>query len=692
MVRSPAIVLIAALVGMLSSLSSCRPTILATGARPAAERSEDGRAPAAAFFRKPLLSHVRISPDGRHVSGVHSRAGREILMIRETRGGELVPLAALDRDDAGASATLRRVGWASDDHLLLSVESPYRESGALRVQARQSRLILVPTDGGRMRYLGKRWENQEYFQYQDDIIHWLPDDPEHVLVSLRKPTEKGAGARRLHIRSGRMRTVAAPRTGVFRWAADHLGRVRAGWGEPRRDSERFLYARTSGEGSFEEILRWNPWEETGFDFAGFSEREEQIYVWKRDERGRRALYRYDLAEQRLEGVVYQHPEVDVGRLLHSRVDGKLLAAEVVTDRPRLQFLDEDARLLHASIDEALPNRTNRLISANRDETRFIVRSSSDIVPPQYYVFDREERSLSLLLSAYPELEGSTFSPMQAIEYEARDGLVIPGYLTVPADAGDAPLPTIVIPHGGPWARDVWGWDPVVQFLASRGFAVLQPNFRGSSGYGQAFESKGYGAWGLAMQDDITDGVAWLVERGIADPDRVGIFGVSYGGFAALYALVKEPGTFRAGASFAGVADPLTLLDDDQEYWGLIDDMEQLVGHRRRDRDALEAISPVRNAHRIRAPVLLAHGTKDPRVHVRHAHKLASALERNEADVEVLLYEGEVHGFLDERNEIDFYTRLAAFFERHLAPRPAGPPASEPLDDAGRAQAPTPARF
>jgi dipeptidyl aminopeptidase/acylaminoacyl peptidase len=367
-------------------------------------------------------------------------------------------------------------------------------------------------------------------------------------------------------------------------------------------------------------------------------------------------------------MLFGHPEVDVAGLRTSKRDGRLLAIGYVTDRPRLHFFDAAEQSLQAGIDRALPGRTNRFVSSDRDERYSILHSSGDTSPPRYFLFDHEQKRLDFLFSAYPELDGVELAPMQPIQYEARDGLVIPGYLTLPVGAGEAPFPLIVHPHGGPWARDVWGWDPVVQFLASRGFAVLQPNFRGSNGYGTEFEERGYGNWGLEMQDDVTDGARWLIEQAIADPDRIGIYGASYGGFTALRALQKEPDLFRAGASFAGVTDIPTLLADDRAYWGMLDDMEQLVGDRWSDREQLAAVSPARNADQIRAPVLVAHGTEDWRVHVKQAHAMADALESAGVEVEAHIYYGEVHGFIDERNKIDFYTKLADFFERHLAPR------------------------
>jgi len=216
----------------------------------------------------------------------------------------------------------------------------------------------------------------------------------------------------------------------------------------------------------------------------------------------------------------------------------------------------------------------------------------------------------------------------------------------------------------------------VQFLASRGFAVFQPNFRGSAGYGRRYTRLGYKQWGLAMQDDVTDAARWLVDRGTADPDRIGIYGASYGGYAALMALVRAPELFAAGASLAGVTDLITLLDDD-EWYGLNDWNTPMVGGRFSDRAQLRETSPAQNAERIRAPVLIAHGTEDPVVHVKHAELMADALRDRNKEVEEYLYEGEVHGFHDERNRIDFHDKLADFFTRHLSASRGSTPRSTP---------------
>ncbi|MEO1232755.1 MAG: S9 family peptidase [Myxococcota bacterium] len=625
-----------------------------------------GRPNAAAFFRRPAVSHLRLSPNGRAIAGILSRDGQETIVVFPASGGEPRPVGKLDRGEELKSWTVGELGWGSNDRLLVSVHMP--SPGAREINVRQSRLLLIDVATAEARYLGKRWPRQEYMQFQDQIISFLPEDPDGLLLGLWVPGQKGVGARRVDLGSGRLKTVASPRRGTLSWAVDHRDQVRVGLGEARWDSQNFIVARVGGSGGFKEILNWNPYEdEGGFTFAGFDPDPKKIYIKANTEDGRNGIYRFDLETGTRGEVLFAHPEVDAGRLHTSKVDGRLLSVSYVTDRRHLHFFDAGWKRLHERIAKALPDRENVLVSSDKEERLFIVSSSADNSPPSYYLLDTSRNSMTALFDAYPELAKVPLAPMEPITYLARDGLEVPGYLTQPIDGSKPPFPLIVHPHGGPWARDVWGWDPTVQFLVSRGFAVLQPNFRGSTGYGRAFTRRGRGRWGLEMQDDITDAALWAVEQGIADRDRVGIFGGSYGGYAALRALQVAPDLFRAGASFAGVTDLPSFLDDDSKYYGMIDDMEQLVGDRRSDRKRLEETSPARGASQIRGSVLIAHGTEDPRVQVDQAKRMARALEAVTVDVETYLYEGEVHGFLDERNEIDFYTRLAAFFERTLKP-------------------------
>ncbi len=662
-----------AAVAACASLGSCSSaTIAPSGARPPALADPAGRIPAAAFFRAPVLSHLALSPRGNYLAGIATQDGVELLVVRPTGGGEVRMLAKLDEP----GMQIRTVGWPSEERLLVSIEMP--SALAVGVRARQTRLLSVPLDGSPPRYLGRNWQHVEFSQFQDDIIDWLPDDPEHVLLSWWQPGDNGASVRQVNVESGTFRVAVRSMPFVTGWAVDHLHQVRAGWGYRPSGTRYFLYARISPEDDFEKVIEVDPFEESGFFFAGFSEDPARIYVFSNDETAREAVYSYDLTAKRLGPMVFGHPEVDVEALYTSPIDGRLLAIGYVTDRPHLHFLDDETRRDQAWIDRALPRTINRIVSTDRAERLVIVHASSDTVPPKYYLYDRASGDIGLLVEAYPELRPEQLAPMRYVSFRARDGLEIHGYLTLPKDAEPSNLPTIVYPHGGPSARDVWGFDPTVQFLASRGFAVFQPNFRGSTGYGTRHTELGYQQWGLAMQDDVTDGTRWLIEQGIADPGRIGIYGASYGGYTALMGLVKTPDLFRAGASLAGVTDLIGLLNDD-EWYGLDDWNSPTLGSKWSDRKKLRETSPAENAGRIRAPVLIAHGTEDPIVHVKQAEAMKDALEDAGAEVETYLYRDEVHGFIDERNHIDFHQRLAAFFERALAPETAqggvagGPP-------------------
>ena len=355
--------------------------------------------------------------------------------------------------------------------------------------------------------------------------------------------------------------------------------------------------------------------------------------------------------------------------------GKTLAVVYATDGFSRHFLDEEAKREYAALEQAIGGWVT-IEDQSLDRRLVIVSASSDTQPTSHHLYDRSKREAHALFSEHPELSAARLSAWQTLRYPARDGAEIPAYLTLPPGA-ERHLPVIVLVHGGPHERVVRAWDPEVQFLASRGFVVFQPNFRGSDGYGQAFREAGYRQWGLAMQDDVTDGVRWLIGQGIADPQRIGIYGASYGGYAALMGLVKTPELFRAGASYAGIASiPLMLADDE---WYLFDEYNKpTVGGGWDDRERLAETSPLENVGRIRAPVLLGHGENDPRVHVKQSQKMAEALREVGKAVEYLEFEHEAHGFLLEANRIRWYDRLAAFFAEHLAPPEAPAPRAAPI--------------
>jgi dipeptidyl aminopeptidase/acylaminoacyl peptidase len=321
--------------------------------------------------------------------------------------------------------------------------------------------------------------------------------------------------------------------------------------------------------------------------------------------------------------------------------------------------------LQAQIERAFKGKVTRVVNRSADGNLILLWAGAADDPGSYYVFDRKAKRMELFASPYNALVGKSFAAVKPVRYTARDGLSVPGYLTLPPGREAKGLPLIVMPHGGPFARDSYQFDPWVQLLASRGYAVLQPNFRGSTGYGRAYVERGYGQWGTGMQDDLDDGVAWLAKQGIADPKRVCMMGASYGGYAALWAAVRDPDKYRCAISFAGVTDVRAILKYDAKMASAPRYSKQMrkrvQGEEKRD---LAAISPLQQSKRIAVPVFIAHGEKDVTVPIDQAKKLIAALEKRGAALESVIYPNAAHGFDRTEDSLDFLKRVDAFLARH----------------------------
>ncbi|MGH7336946.1 MAG: alpha/beta hydrolase family protein, partial [Myxococcota bacterium] len=427
-----------------------------------------------------------------------------------------------------------------------------------RERRREYRMVALRVGTWRQRPGGTSWPLQVHPSLPGGVIHWRPDDPERVLINWWPSSEVGASALLARMRDGFPKEVVAATPGVNVWYADHQGRVRAGSGRSEDGINAIVVARVDDRAPFTELTGVGISQETDFEFAGFDADPTIVYLTAIGASGRRELFAYDLA-RRLRRAVHADERFDVGSLVHSPIDGALWAVEVDAEKPELHFFDKKAEREHAAIDNALAGTTNRIVSFDRDAKHAIVVVSGDTNPPDYYRYDRARKRMDFLFTGNPNLDRNRLSTTKPVRYTARDGLAISAYLTVPHGSSGKNLPAIVYVHDGPSERASWGWDPVVQFLASRGFAVFQPNYRGSTGYGREHERMGYGQWGLAMQDDLADGVRWLVSEGIANSTRVGAYGVGYGGYAALLAAAKTPELFRAAASFGAVTDLVDLL-------------------------------------------------------------------------------------------------------------------------------------
>jgi dipeptidyl aminopeptidase/acylaminoacyl peptidase len=386
---------------------------------------------------------------------------------------------------------------------------------------------------------------------------------------------------------------------------------------------------------------------------------------------KRALFQYDLKARKLGRMIFAHPTYDVpaGPPIVSDKTGKVLGVRYEAERPQVYWFDEDYKNYQAMIDNALPGMANDIKNWSKKEDRMLFHSHSEKTIGSYYLLDisdKKKPKMEKLLNLAEWVDPAKMSPMKPIQYTARDGLVIHGFLTIPNGSDGKNLPLIVHPHGGPTARDYWGWNADVQFLANRGYAVFQPNFRGSTGYGNKLRLAGFREWGGKMQNDITDGVKHLIAKGIADAKRIGIYGASYGGYATMAGLCFTPELYRCGINYVGVTDIDLILKEYPLPKKINDAIDAvMIADRSKDRDWIKSRSIQNNIDKVRAPVLMAYGMKDWRVPPKHGRILKRALDRNNIPNKLIIKANEGHGYRNEDNIFEFYREVDAFLEQHM---------------------------
>lgn len=382
------------------------------------------------------------------------------------------------------------------------------------------------------------------------------------------------------------------------------------------------------------------------------------------------LMLYDLKTDKIE-FIEKDPldEVDFGGTYFSEVTNKLVLTTYEGDKTRIYFRDEKFKKDFDKLKEKFGDNEINFRSSTKDEKIFLISVSSDVDQGSVYVFNRETGDINFLYKSNPKLPSEHLAPMNPIRYKARDGMTIPGYLTLPKGVEHKKLPTVLLVHGGPWARDSWGYDALAQFLANRGYAVLQPNFRGSTGYGKKFLNAGNKQWGRgSMQHDLTDAVKWLIEQGYSDPKKIAIVGGSYGGYATLAGLAFTPDLYAAGFSIVGPSSIITLLNSIPPYWAPLKKMFDVrVGDMNNpdERKMLEEQSPLYYATEIKRPLFVVQGANDPRVKKAESDQIVVALRDLGRYVEYMVAEDEGHGFAGKENRIAMFFALEKFLSKHL---------------------------
>ncbi len=624
--------------------------------------------PVEVFFSNPNFSQPKISPDGKQIAFVSSKGNTQTVFVRSVVGGRAMGLAKFPLDQVG----LRWFDWANSERLVLSADAV--NPSANRLLPRATRLYAVHHKRPRLKWLGEKWQahGSSKARFSDRLISLLPRDRDNILISHLETGELTPAVSRMNVRSGRLRTIQRAMNGVGRWHADSKGDLRVGeaFGESSQEKGYRLLARASVKQEFSPVYESGDDSKSGYRFAGFHEKPNLLYVLA-DHKGRRALFEFDIKTRELGSLVFAHPKADITAAHFSEVHNKIVGAEYLADEPGIGFFDADTRREQQSIDLSLKSdqssgTTNRIVSSTSDGELSIIESSSHVQAPIYYAYNRNKKEINFIFAQRPKLSRYPLAPVERINFKARDGLAISGYLTLPPYVVPAKLPLIVLLDGGPAARDAQTFDPAVQLFANRGFAVLQVNVRGSRSLGGEFRTAGDREPGEAIQSDIADGVYGAIERGIADPDRIGVFGANSGGYSAMMALVTTPSLYRAAASYGGIMNleqatpPNGILLSNtggQDSEGSSGEMSESEQRRR--------LSPLHRIAEIQAPVLLGHGARDLRVPVEHSQRMARALDASKKDVEYIEYDDDAHEFTLATSRIDFYERLVSFFDTHL---------------------------
>lgn len=605
-----------------------------------------------------LVASMVLSPDGQSIAGIGIARGWPVVFLQNT---QTLQIEVIAKTQNFFRAPIR-VNWVNKD--LLAVDYYGGESWAMTLA------------GKRTAKLGERFIRRmiEKGATTDLVLAFRDvEDAEIDVVNAR------SGERKKY----RVSLAGKP----TRWAFDATGALRAVtmletslWAEKSKLSN---WYRVDEESPWQLLEEFGVTDDAWYPIRVLPERDSLMVVSRRG-RDTYAIFRYDAAKREHVEMMAGHPTQDI--IGASGLDEA--AFERVTTggiRATTYWFDPRWAARQASVDAALPGRTNVL--TGDPDGQMLIHSFGDVDPGRWYVLDAKALKIREMGDAMPGIDPKRMRPMETLEYKARDGLLVNAYLTRPALRGNALPPLIVLVHGGPNVRDWWQWDEEVQILAASGYAVFQPQFRGSEGFGRKFQEAGYLQWGRDMQDDITDGVRKLIADKAVDPGRICIYGASYGGYAALWGVINTPSLYKCGVSFAGVSDPEALIS-----FNLFDDSTSLsreirrarIGNPATMRERLAEVSPLKNAAKVQVPLLIAHGEEDTRVLISHSKDMVNALRKLGKPVEWMPFPGEGHGLYLTEDRVRYYAALLSFLERHIGEHDE--PVPEPAAQAAMASA------
>ena len=598
------------------------------------------------FFKNPEKSSYQISPDGSFYSFMAPYKNRMNIFIQKIGDSSATQLTFEEaRDIAGYF-------WPNNEQIVFLKDEGGDEN---------FHLFGVNIDGSNP--IGFT----DFDGVRAQIIDDLPDQKDFVVIGLNKRNKQVFDPYRLNLKTGEISMLAENPGNIQGWMFDHDGKLRIATAIVDGVNQSILY-RENEEDEFKTIITTNFKE--GFNPQFFTFDNKNIIGSSNLGRDKYAIVEFDPITAKEVKVLYANDDYDVNGVGYSRKRKVITAAYFESWKSERHYFDSTSKATFEKIQKQLAGYEIGITGVNKDENVLILRTYSDKSLGAYYIYNSEDDKMEKIVDVSPWIDENEMSNQLPIAYQSRDGLKINGYLTLPKGynmENAKNLPVVINPHGGPWARDSWGFNPEIQFLANRGYAVLQMNFRGSTGYGRKFFESSFKKWGREMQDDITDGTQWLIDKGIADSTRIAIYGGSYGGYATLMGLVKEPKMYAAGVDYVGVSNMFTFMKTIPPYWEpMLEMMYEMVGDVEKDSAMLREVSPVFHVDKIKAPLFIAQGANDPRVNVDESDQMVKAMKEKGIDVEYLVKKDEGHGFRNEENRFEFYRAMEKFLNLQLS--------------------------
>lgn len=600
------------------------------------------------FFRNSERTGYQLSPDGSYISYMAPYKDRLNVFVRRVDETDEHAIRITNETERSVAGYM----WADNQRLLYMKDTAGDEN---------YQLYGVHRDGS---------DDRAYTAFngvRTSLIDDLEEQQGVVMIGMNKRNPEVFDPYRLNIETGELTLLAENPGNIQGWMTDHDGRLRVATAIVDGVNTQILYRDTEDE-PFKPVLTTNFRDVVSF--MEFTPDNKEVYAATNLHRDKTILVRMNPATCEELEVLYENERYDIASISYSRKRKKLLSVYCTGHKePVRHYFDAEEEQLRQRIKAHFPNQRYGIADTDKAEENYLIYVGGDRTRGSYWHYNALTDEAKKIADLAPWIKSDEMNAMHPVCYTTRDGLQIEAYLTLPD--GLTPdtakqLPVVVNPHGGPWARDCWGYSSEVQFLSNRGYAVFQMNFRGSTGYGRHFLEASYKQWGLKMQDDITDGVKWLIEKGIANPNRIAIYGGSYGGYATLAGLTFTPDLYACGIDYVGVSNLFTFMQTIPPYWRpMLEMMYEQVGHPEHDADQLAATSPALHADKIKVPLFVAQGANDPRVNKAESDQMVEALRQRGVVVEYMVKDNEGHGFHNQENRFDFYRAMERFLKAHL---------------------------